>query len=416
MSLPLPDGARVRVALCDADAPAYLCGLARAGHGRTALQWTDSALADREDAGANLAIRQAPLTSGVHQVGSAALNGLPGFLADSLPDHWGRLLLDRQLRARGVLSASLSGFDRLALVGVRGPGALVYEPEVSLADAPEMEIDLDGMAESAEVLLAGRDPDLLDRLAEAGGSAGGTRPKAWLAEAADGTLRSGSRPLLAEESGWLVKFRAPAHDPPDVGTMELAYSRMAAAAGLAVPEPRLFETRRGRYFASRRFDRIGHRRVHVLTAAGLLDVSHEQAMAADYVDLLKLTRHVTRSDAEVVEAFRHAAFNVLAHNRDDHLKQFAFLRRGGAWQRAPAYDLTFSHGPRGEHTLLVAGAGKRPDAGDLQRVGERVGVRKRTVARVLEQTRQAVAGWKSFARDAGVSAATTTSVWERIRD
>ena len=114
---------------------------------------------------------------------------------------------------------------------------------------------------------------------------------------------------------------------------------MARAAGLDVAEPRLFETPRGRYFGSRRFDRLDRitgRRVHILSVAGFLDVAPEQAMAADYVDLLKLTRHVTRSAAEVDMASRHAVFNVLAHNRDDHLKQFAFRRVGGTWTRTRA--------------------------------------------------------------------------------
>ena len=111
---------------------------------------------------------------------------------------------------------------------------------------------------------------------------------------------------------------------------------MALAAGLDVAEPRLFETARGRYFASRRFDRVGARRVHVFTLAGLLDVAADEALAVDYADLLKVTRHITRSEVEVTEAFRHAVFNVLSHNRDDHLKQFGFQRVGGLWTRTPA--------------------------------------------------------------------------------
>jgi len=389
VSLPLPPDARLRVTLRDRDTAVHLCGLARAGSHSTALQWTEAALASLDDAGANRAARQAPLVSGVHRVGSRELDGLPGFRADSLPDQWGRLLIDRQLRARGIAPRSMTGFDRLALIGDRGPGALAYEPEVGLGEVSSDHIDLDRLAEDAEIALSGRDPELLDRLAQAGGSAGGSRPKAWLAEAPDGSLRSGAGPLRGGESGWLVKFRAPDHDPPDVGQLELAYAKMAVAAGLDVAEPRLFETARGRYFASRRFDRSGPRRIHVLTAAGLLDVAPQQALAADYVDLLKLVRLVTRSEAEVAVVYRQAAFNVLAHNRDDHLKQFAFRRQSGVWRCAPAYDLTFSEGPRGEHTLLVAGEGRAPGAEHLWRLAEQAGIRPSRAREAVEQVRAA---------------------------
>jgi serine/threonine-protein kinase HipA len=407
--LPLPERARLRVTLWEAE-PLELCALARAEHSNTALEWTQAALGRGDDGGANVVVRQAPFTPGVHRVGKPSLDGLPGFLADSLPDSWGRLLIDRQLRAAGVLPNTLSGFDRLAIVGHRGPGALVFEPEIPLSKVQHDKIDLDSLAQSAEVLLKGRDPELLDCLAQAGGSAGGSRPKAWIAEGSDGVLRSGARLLNNGETGWLVKFRAPAHDPEDIGVLEFAYAQMAIAAGLEVAKPRLFEAPKGCYFGSQRFDRHGSRRVHVLTAAALLNVPPEQAMAADYVDLLKLTRFVTRSEAEVVEAFRLAAFNVLAHNRDDHLKQFAFRRIDGVWRRTPAYDLVFNEGPRGEHTLLVAGEGRRPKAQHLEQLADLAGVKPKVAHGVIDQVRHAVSGWPSLAREAGLSAKTANHV------
>lgn len=414
MSLPLPQGARLRVFLSEEGTRVGLCGLARAGRGRTALEWTAEALARGEDAGANQVVRQAPLLPGVHVAGGRERGDLPGFLADSLPDSWGRLLVDRLLRARGVEPASLTGLDRLAIVGDRGPGALGYEPDVPLSRPLDGAVDLDSLAADAEIVLTGREPELLDRLVQAGGSAGGSRPKAWIAEDAAGGLRSGAGPLRVGETGWLVKFRAPDHDPKDVGPLEFAYARMASAAGLEVAEPRLFQGRQGRYFGSRRFDRDGPRRIHVLTAAALLDVAPEQALAADYADLLKLTRHVTRSEGEAVEAYRHAVFNVLAHNRDDHLKQFAFRRLSGVWRRTPAYDLLFNEGPGGEHTLLVAGEGRRPGPEHLVRLAALAGIKAAAARDVVERVRDAVARFEDFAGGAGVSAATTDAVAERL--
>ena len=414
MSLPLPQSARLRVLLCEEGTRAGLCGLARAGRGRTALEWTAEALAHGEDAGANQVVRQAPLLPGVHVVGGREQGDLPGFLADSLPDSWGRLLVDRLLRTRGVVPASLTGLDRLAIVGDRGPGALIYEPEVSLTKPLDAAVDLDSLAADAEIVLTGREPELLDRLVQAGGSAGGSRPKAWIAEDEAGGLRSGAGPMRDGETGWLVKFRAPDHDPVDVGPLELAYARMASAAGLDVAEPRLFQGRQGRHFGSRRFDRDGPRRIHVLTAAALLDVAPEQALSADYADLLKLTRHLTRSEEEAVEAYRQAVFNVLAHNRDDHLKQFAFRRKGGVWRRTPAYDLLYNEGPGGEHTLLVAGEGRRPGPEHLARLAVMAGIKAAAARDVVEQVRDAVARFEDFAGVAGVSAATTDAVAGRL--
>ncbi len=407
MKLPLPIGAALAVELVDGSA-SQLCRLSKLPRqDRSALQWTAAALASGDDAGANLAVRQAPLVAGVHEVGQRGLAGLPGWLADSLPDSWGRLLIDRQLRALDIEPSALTGVDRLAIVGERGPGALSYRPAFPLADDDQDDgvVDLDRVAQAARTLLSGDSPELLDRLATLGGSAGGSRPKAWIAlHDETGRLRSGAAALSEGETGWLVKFRAPQHDAEDIGPLEYAYALMAQRAGLDVAKPRLFETDQGRYFASRRFDREGRERRHVLTAAALLDVPAHEAVTADYVDLLALTRHITRSEVDVEQAFLHASFNVLAHNRDDHLKQYAFIRHQGRWRRAPAYDLTFSEGPGGEHTLLVAGEGRRPTRRHLLDLAERARIDRRTSRELLDACEAAVRTWREIAGEAGVEA------------
>ena len=418
MTLPLPSGVRVRVMLSEGDAaPRFLASIARLPDGRTAWEWSPASLASGDDAGINVVKRQAPLIPGVHVVGRRELEGLPGALFDSLPDAWGRLLTDRALRKRGVLSAQLHGIDRLAVVGDRGPGALSFVPDFPLGDDSSAALDLDWLATEAELLLDGNRaaPEALAELARVGGSAGGSRPKAWIAVNDVGYLRAGASTLRPGETGWLVKFRAPRADPEDIGRLEYAYAKMASAAGVDVPEPWLIETTRGAYFASKRFDRAGERRVHVLTAAGLLDVAIEQALAADYGDLLRLVRVVTRSETEVLAAFRLAVFNVLAHNRDDHLRQFAFMREGGIWRRAPAYDLTFSEGPGGEHTLLVAGEGRRPSRSHLEALGSKAGIKEGAVRAVLEGVTGAIARWEAFAKDVDVSASSRRRVRSALK-
>ncbi|MCC6621271.1 MAG: type II toxin-antitoxin system HipA family toxin [Deltaproteobacteria bacterium] len=400
--LPLPVGAPLRVTLAAADVRQELADIARVAQG-LAWQWTSEALARGDDAGANLVARQVPFVAGVHIVGKPELGGLPGVLADSLPDAWGRLLMDRALRKHGVEPRALGGIDRLTLVGASGPGALVFAPAFDWEDVPEA-FDLEQLARDSELVLEGREPAHLDALARAGGSAGGSRPKAWVAVDAAGRMRVGAGELGPDETGWLVKFRARLHDPEDIGPIEYAYTKMAAAAGLNVPQPWLIDTARHRYFASRRFDRDGGARVHVLSAAGFLGVHPEQATATDYADLLMLTRRVTRSEVEVHAAYRHAVFNVLAHNRDDHLKQFGFVRRAATWQRSPAFDLTFSDGPGGEHTLLVAGTGQ-PTRASLEALAERTSIKARPAQKIRDEVSGAVSRWSTFARQAGVSAA-----------
>lgn len=408
-NLPLPIGASVRVMLVEGAAPPVMVSaIARTADGKTAWEWSPDALARGADFGVNLAVRQVPLIPGVHTVGKRELRGLPGFLHDSLPDAWGRLVTERALKKLGVPTERLTGLDALVVVGQRGPGALVFEPDFPMT-SPSTAVDLDRLAADAALTLEGEDVELLVELAKLGGSAGGSRPKAWIA-VADGRIRSGAETLRPDETGWLVKFRAKHADPEDIGPLEYAYTKMALEAGLDTAEPWLIETAAGRYFASRRFDRDTAGRVHVLSAAGLLDVSPEQAMAADYGDLLRLTRHVTRSEAEVVEAYRHAVFNVLSHNRDDHLRQFAFVRRQGAWRRSPAFDLTFSDGPGGEHTLLVAGESRHPRHEHLERLAKDAGIRPRTARDVLDRVRGAVARWDTLATEVGVSSTSRTRV------
>lgn len=391
-----------------------LCRIALTDRRRVALEWTAAALAAGDDAGANLAVRQSPFMPGVHTVGTPSLAGLPGWLADSLPDSWGRLLTDRQLRVAGIDPATLSGVDRLAIVGRRGPGALAYRPAAAVgeasASADDQSLDLDQLARDAQLVLRGEPAEVLEQLARAGGSAGGSRPKAWIAVDETGRIRSGATELRDGETGWLVKFRAPQHDPEDIGALEFAYAELARRAGLEVAEPRLFETRGGRYFASRRFDRVDGGRRHVLSAAALLDVAHDEAMAADYVDLLKLTRHVTRSEAEVERVYRQAVFNVFAHNRDDHLKQFAFVRKQARWHYAPAYDLTFSDGPAGEHTLLVAGEGRQPGMPHLTDLAKRGGLAERRARDLIDAVRGATTSWREIATQVGVSRASLERV------
>ncbi|MCA9545290.1 MAG: type II toxin-antitoxin system HipA family toxin, partial [Myxococcales bacterium] len=283
-----------------------------------------------------------PPRPGLYRDPQHVFEGLPGLCHDSLPDGWGRLLMDRQARKLGL--RGLTPLDRLACVGERGMGALVYRPAVSL-DAAQGPLDLDVLAHHAAEVLAGEAEDLLVELLRLGGSPAGARPKVLLARVPDGTWTHGEADPPAEHEPWLVKFPART-DPEDIGAVEEAYARMARAAGVEVMPTALFPSATGPgWFGTRRFDRVAGRRVHVHSLSGLLHADH-RVPTLDYADLLKATFLLTKDHGEVVRQFRRAVFNVRAHNRDDHSRQFAFvLSDGGDWRLAPAYDLTCADGP-----------------------------------------------------------------------
>jgi serine/threonine-protein kinase HipA len=289
-----------------------------------------------------------PLREGVTVGDPSLFDGLMGVFDDSLPDGWGRLLIDRRAAKAGIAPRQMGPLDRLALIGARSMGALVYEPSVGLT--PPSVVSLPDISADAQAVVRDAKVTDLDRLVALGGSPQGARPKVLVQLSADGTVTYGSTQAIAGASAWLVKFRS-AVDAPHVATLEYAYMKMAKAAGIDVPHTRMLCRTRGEpgYFATQRFDRDGKRKHHMLTLAGLLDAPHTRPTLT-YQQLLEVTRALTSDETAVAEMFRRACFNVFAHNRDDHTRNFAFLMSDrGQWRPAPAYDITFSTGPAGEH-------------------------------------------------------------------
>ena len=325
--------------------------------------------------------------------------GLMGVFEDSLPDGWGRLLIDRRAAELGMSSAQLTPLDRLTVVGARSMGALVYEPEIAIDDP--VVVKLSELANQADLVMREARGADLERLIAVGGSPQGARPKVLIQLAPGGDVHFGAREIQPGFTAWLVKFPAQ-HDDPHSASLEHAYFLMARAAGLDVPRTRLLGKTRRRpgYFAIERFDRDGTARIHTHTLGGLLQLPHGYP-ALDYGDLLKVTRELTRNEAAVTEMFRRACFNVFAHNRDDHSRNFAFLMdETGAWRPSPAYDLTFAQGPGGEHTMLVAGEGRAPGTAHLEALATQVDVKNSPM--IIHEVRAAIRRFKRFADQAGV--------------
>ena len=301
--------------------------------------------------------------------------GLFGVFADSLPDNWGRLLLDRLLRSNSQNPDKLTVLDRLAIVGKSGMGALTYYPEKKLKEEPR-DMNLDELAVQCQKILNTEYSDKLDELYRLGGASGGARPKIM---------------TTIDNEEWIIKF--PAHvDGVNAGKMEYDYSRCAMQCGIIMSETRLFPSERCKgYFGTKRFDRrldkTGHKKNHMLTAAALLELDFEQP-SLDYHSLMKLTKILTRDNKDDVEnMFRRMCFNVFAHNRDDHSKNFTYLynETEDVWRLSPAYDLTYSTTYYGEHTTTVDGNGRNPGKKELLAVGVTAGMKKTECINIMNQ-------------------------------
>jgi serine/threonine-protein kinase HipA len=374
--------------------------------GLAQLEWSRDVLATRLP----VAALYYPPEPGLQAARGRAFEGLQGFLADSLPEGWGRRLMRRRLEKLGVDIATLSPLDQLALVGRHGRGALVYEPATTPAEDVET-LDLDALAAEAAAILAGEEGTLADTLADLAGGSGGARPKVHVGFNAEGKVSVGEGELPEGFIPWLVKFRAP-NDPDDIGPIEGAYADMAEAAGLVMSEHRLIPARQGPgYFATRRFDRTdGGGRLHMVSLAGAVEAPSEPGIVS-YDTFLRATQAITRRQPDVEAAFRRMVFNILASNRDDHTRQHAYLMgAGGDWRLAPAYDLTYAPGPGGEHYLDIEGEGRNPTRAQVLRLGARHSLDAKAVAVMVEEVRAAVARWPAFGGAAGVTKASAKEI------
>lgn len=355
-----------------------------------------------------------PLQSGLHNFDYNLFEGLSGVFNDSLPDGWGRLLFDRFARAQGIIPSEVMPLDRLAHIGVHGMGALVFEPDHS-ADDTQDTISLDNLASQAQDVLDGTSDDVLQELLALNGSSAGARPKALIGVNQDRThIVHGVNDLPDGYAPWMVKF-ANSQDGLDAGAIEYVYALMAVDAGINMPDVHLFPAQKGGgYFAIKRFDRDGNKRYHMHTACGLLH-SDFRTPSLDYEDLIALTGMLTRDVREVEKMYQLAVFNVLAHNRDDHAKNFSFLMdEQGQWALSPAYDLTFSSGPRGEQSTMVMGEGKAPKAEHLIKLGIDAKIDKTRIHEIIEQTQASLAKWPELAKQYGVSAANIKLIGEKL--
>ncbi len=309
-----------------------------------------------------------PLRSGIFMAKNEPFYGNFGIFEDSLPDGYGRYLLHKILKNRGIDDSILTPVQRLSIVGTSGMGALCYVPETTVSEETPM-TELDQLQQMALDVLSEKTDDNEDLLYFNSGNSGGCRPKCLLHD---------------NEGAWIVKFRH-TYDPNDMGIMELRYNEAARRCGIDVPD---FKLMNGKYFATRRFDidENGMRK-HVATAGALLGESIERPKM-DYKTLLHLTGYLTQSPKAVEEMFRRMVFNVLTDNKDDHPKNFSFICNDGKWSLAPAYDLTLCQaGYNGEHATSVNNNGK-PTVNDMLTVGESIRISRERGLEIIRNVKE----------------------------
>jgi serine/threonine-protein kinase HipA len=378
-------------------------------------------------AGVEVAPLQMPVNRSRYRFPALAFEsfrGLPGMLADSLPDDFGNAVIDAWLARQGRAPESFNAVERLCYIGRRGMGALEFAPAVGPSTRHSESLEVAALVELAGEVLAQREglhtslsdasgADGLREILLVGSSAGGARAKAVIAyDPLSGAVRSGQLDVPDGFGHWILKL-----DGVDThreiggthgyGAIEYAYALMAREAGIEMTECRLLDEGGRRHFMTRRFDRNGNEKIHMQSLAALAHFDFRKAGAYSYEQALLVIRELGMSAAAVEQQFRRAVFNIVARNQDDHVKNIAFLMdRSGRWSLSPAFDLTYAYNPRGvwtaSHQMTLAGKREAFTLTDLRACARSASLARTAPARVLADVVAAVTQWRRFAADAGV--------------
>ena len=344
--------------------------------------------------------------------------GLPGMLADALPDRYGTQLVDAWLAAHGRTPASMNPVERLCYMGKRGMGALEFEPILSVAKESSVIVEINSLVEMAQQILGQRksfttniQADVkkgLEDIIRVGASAGGARAKAIIAyNEITKEVRSGQVAAPKGFDHWLLKFDGVTNkklgDPAEYGRIEFAYYNMAVACGIDISESKLLEENGRAHFMTRRFDRVkGKEKLHVQTLCGLQHYDFSQVGIYGYEQAFQTIRGLRLPAAQTEQLFKRMVFNVIARNLDDHAKNISFIMdKTGKWRLAPAYDVTYSYDPTSKwvsrHNLSINGKTRDITRDDLLKVGKEMSIRN--AKRIIEKTQLIVIQWPNYAEE-----------------
>lgn len=397
--------------------------------------------------GIELSPLKMPLARRIYTFPELAFNtfrGLPGLIADSLPDDFGNAVLNAWVASQGHSPADITPLQRLQYTGKRGMGALEYAPATKMKSLnASQQVEIGSLVAIAQEILDSRsdfavelskegqnDREAMMSLLSVGMSAGGARPKAVLAFNDDFTqVRSGQASVPAGFTHYLMKFDGVSEhnknqetfgDPMGFGAMEYVYHLMAKGCGIDMMPCRLLPEGNRRHFITQRFDRVGNQKVHVQTLNGLAHVDYKKPGAFSYAELFSIARQLKLSATDAEQLLRRMTFNIVARNHDDHAKNFAFMLKGDSWSLAPAYDLAYSYKPGSQwvnsHWMSLNGKRDdftRQDFYALKKLSP-LFTRER-INRILDETIESVANWKKLAAEVDVPDGLIEEVGSNLR-
>ncbi|MCF6270860.1 MAG: type II toxin-antitoxin system HipA family toxin [Melioribacteraceae bacterium] len=344
--------------------------------------------------------------------------GLPGLLADSLPDTFGNKLIDAWLARQGRNPNSFSSVERLCYTGQRGMGALEYEPVLSPFENKSDQVEIKELVKLANQILNERkiltgnihkgNRDDLSAIIKVGTSAGGARAKAVIAyNPITGDVRSGQIDNLNDFQYWIIKFDGVTNkelgDPKGYGKIEYAYYLMASDAGINIMESRLLKENRRAHFMTKRFDRIGNNKLHMQTLCAIAHFDYNYSNAYSYEQAFQVMRELRLPYSEMEQLLRRMILNVVARNQDDHTKNISFLMdKNGKWSLSPAYDITYTYDPSNKwmkaHQMSINGKREKITRKDILELAKNMNIKRAKI--IIDEVIESVSKWKLFAQKA----------------
>ncbi len=387
------------------------------------------------DSGIEVAPITMPLSRQVYRfpaLSRESFHGLPGLLADSLPDKFGNAVIDAWLQSQGRSPSSFNPVERLCYTGSRGMGALEYVPTYGPKPSKRKHIEIDALVQLATDVLRKRedlhlvmgDPAMQEMI-QVSSSAGGARAKAVIAwNEHTGDICSGQIKAPAGYGYWLIKFDGVSKngdkegdDAPQYTNIEYAYYLMAKAAGISMEESRLLEENGRCHFMTRRFDRVPEsgNKLHMLSLGGMAHFDFSLPGAYSYEQAAHVMRQLQLSNRELSQFYRRMVFNVLARNQDDHVKNISFLMdKTGRWKLSPAYDVTYAYNPdgmwTGTHQMCINGKRDGIQLADLLASGKQMGLKKAKAEQIIEEVQRSLYQWDTFAQEAKLKASTARKI------
>ncbi|EGR8989593.1 toxin HipA [Vibrio vulnificus] len=397
--------------------------------------------------GVELSPIKMPLSNRIYRFPELDFNtfkGLPGLIADSLPDDFGNAVLNAWVASQGRSPSDITPLQRLQYTGKRGMGALEYAPATKLRSLnASQQVEIQSLVSIAQEILDSRgnfevelkqngqdDREAMMSLLSVGMSAGGARPKAVLAFNEDFTqVRSGQTNVPSGFTHYLMKFDGVSEhnknqetfgDPLGYGAMEFVYHLMANKCGVDMMPCRLLHEGNRRHFITQRFDRIKNSKVHVQTLNGLAHIDYKKPGSFSYAELFGIARQLKLSAVDAEQLFKRMTFNIIARNYDDHSKNFAFMLKKDRWSLAPAYDLAYSYKPGSKwvnsHWMSLNGKRDnftRSDFYSLEKLSPIFN--KRKIDDIIDTTIEHVSTWRQLAEEWDVPKTLIDEIQENLR-